>query len=289
MNDHNPVSPPLGSGGIDSHHHLWKYNPVRDAWITAEMKQIRTDFMPYDLLKELGENSMDGSIAVQADQSETETGFLTGWADRSDFIKGVVGWVDLRGRYLPERLDFYSNCSKLKGFRHIVQAEPDDNFLLGEDFCRGIGLLKQYNFTYDILIYPRQLPAAIQFVQKFPEQKFVIDHLGKPLIKDKVLEPWASQMKEIAKSPNVYCKISGLVTEADWKTWKPEDFKPYLDLVFEAFGTGRLMFGSDWPVCLLAADYAAVKSILTDYISGLTAPDRAKIMGGNAAAFYSIQ
>src|SRR5690348_12253724 len=228
---------------IDSHHHLWKYNSVRHTWITAEMKQIRTDFMPYDLLKELEENSMDGSIAVQADQSETETGFLIGWADRSNFIKGVVGWVDLRGKYLPERLDFYARCPKLKGFRHIVQAEPDDNFLLREDFCRGIGLLKQYNFTYDILIYPRQLPAAIQFVQKFPEQKFVIDHLAKPLIKDKMLEPWALQMKEIAKNPNVCCKVSGLVTEADWKTWKPEDFKPYLDVVFEAFGTGRLMFG----------------------------------------------
>lgn len=274
---------------IDSHNHLWKYNPVRDTWITAEMKQIRTDFMPYDLLKELEENNMDGSIAVQADQSETETGFLIGWADRSNFIKGVVGWVDLRGKYLAERLDFYARCPKLKGFRHIVQAEPDDNFLLREDFCRGIGLLKQYNFTYDILVYPRQLPAAIQFVQKFPEQKFVIDHLAKPLIKDKVLEPWASQMKEIAKNPNVCCKVSGLVTEANWKTWKPEDFKPYLDVVFEAFGTDRLMFGSDWPVCLLAADYAAVKNILTDYTSGLTAPDRAKIMGGNAEAFYGIQ
>lgn len=274
---------------IDSHNHLWKYNPVRDTWITAEMKQIRTDFMPYDLLKELEENNMDGSIAVQADQSETETGFLIGWADRSNFIKGVVGWVDLRGKYLPERLDFYARCPKLKGFRHIVQAEPDDNFLLREDFCRGIGLLKQYNFTYDILVYPRQLPAAIQFVQKFPEQKFVIDHLAKPLIKDKVLEPWASQMKEIAKNPNVCCKVSGLVTEANWKTWKPEDFKPYLDVVFEVFGTDRLMFGSDWPVCLLAADYATVKNILTDYISGLTAPDRAKIMGGNAEAFYGIQ
>ncbi len=274
---------------LDSHNHLWKYNPVRDAWITPEMKRIRTDFMPYDLLKELGENSIDGSILVQADQSETETGFLTGWADRSDFIRAVVGWVDLRSNYLPERLDFYARCPKLKGFRHIVQAEPDDNFLLREDFCRGIGLLKQYNFTYDIVIYPRQLPAAIQFVQKFPEQKFVIDHIAKPLIKDKVLEPWASQMKEIAKYANVYCKVSGLVTEADWKTWKPEDFKPYLDVVFEAFGTARLMFGSDWPVCLLAADYAAVKSILTNYISGLTVPDRLKIMGENAAAFYGIQ
>lgn len=274
---------------IDSHQHFWNYDQVRDAWITEDMRVIRTNFTPYDLYRELKDNQVDGCVAVQADQSETETAFLTDIAERNDFVKGVVGWVDLRGKFLEQRLEFYrGTTTKVKGFRHIVQGEPDDQFLLQQDFCDGIGLLKNYGFTYDILIYPKQLPAAIEFVAKFPEQKFVLDHIAKPDIKGKKTEPWAAQIKEIARYENVFCKVSGMVTEADWKYWRPEDLKPFLDIVFEAFGPGRLMFGSDWPVCLVAATYFKVKGVITDYLEQFTREEQDAVMGQNAIAFYNL-
>lgn len=274
---------------IDAHQHFWNYNPTRDAWITDDMRMIRTNFTPYDLLRELKENGMDGSVAVQADTSENETAFLVDIAERHDFVKGVVGWMDLCSEFAGDRLEFYHRTSKkIKGFRHVVQAEPDDNFLLREDFCRGISLLKKYNFTYDILIYPKQLSAAIRFAEKFPDQPFVIDHIAKPDIKNKKIEPWASQMKEIGKFPNVYCKLSGMITEADWGQWEPDDLKPYLDIVFESFGTKRLMFGSDWPVCLVAGTYSKVKKIITDYIQQFDVEAQNNIMGNNAIRFYNL-
>jgi L-fuconolactonase len=274
---------------IDAHQHFWNFDPVRDAWITEEMRVIRTNFTPYDLLRELRENGMDGSIAVQADASENETSFLADIADRHDFVKGVVGWVDFKSRYLDSRLEFYHRTAPcVKGFRHIVQAEPDDMFLMGEEFCRGISRLRNYGYTYDILIYPRQLPAAIRFVEKFPDQKFVIDHLAKPDIRNGKMEPWAALIREIATCPNVYCKVSGMVTEADWKKWRPEDFRPYLDVVFEAFGTARLMFGSDWPVCLVAGGYARVKDIITGYMKSFPEQEQQAVMGNNAVLFYNL-
>lgn len=274
---------------IDAHQHFWNYDPVRDAWITEEMHTIRTNFTPYDLLRELKENNIDGSVAVQADPSENETAFLIDIAERHDFVKGVVGWIDLCSEYVEHRLEFYHHTTnKVKGFRHIVQAEPDDNYLLRDDFCRGVSFLKKYNYTYDILIYPKQLPAAIRFVEKFPDQPFVIDHIAKPDIKNRKTDPWTSQMKEIALFPNVYCKVSGLVTEADWKQWKPDDLKPYLDVVFGSFGTKRLMFGSDWPVCLVAGTYARVKKVVTDYLQQFTEIERNAVMGNNAISFYHL-
>lgn len=274
---------------IDSHQHFWNYNPVRDAWINKDMAAIRTNFTPYDLLRELRENDVDGSVAVQADPSENETAFLVDIAERHDFVKGVVGWVDLQSESVEERLHFYRNTTTtVKGFRHIVQAEPDDNFLLREDFCHGISLLKKYNFTYDILIYPKQLPAAIQFAAKFPDQPMVLDHIAKPEIKAKISNPWKEQIKALAAHSNVYCKLSGLVTEADWKSWKADDLKPYLDAVFESFGTKRLMFGSDWPVCLVASTYTRVKKTITDYIKQFTEAEQQAIMGDNAATFYKL-
>lgn len=274
---------------IDAHQHFWNYDPVRDAWITENMRAIRASFTPYDLLRELKENDMDGSVAVQADPSENETAFLVDIAERHDFVKGVVGWVDLCGDFVEQRLDFYNRTTKkVKGFRHLVQSEADDNFLLREDFCRGISLLKKYNYTYDVLIFPKQLPAAIRFIEKFPDQSFVIDHIAKPDIKNKKTEPWASQIKEIARFPNVYCKVSGMVTEADWKSWKPDDLKPYLDIVFDAFGMKRLMFGSDWPVCLVAGTYTKVKKVITDYIQQFDTETQNAIMGNNAISFYNL-
>lgn len=274
---------------IDAHQHFWNYDPVRDVWITEEMRAIRTNFTPYDLYRELKENGIDGSVAVQADPSEQETSFLVDIAERNDWVKGVVGWVDLTSNTVEDRLHFYhTTTSTVKGFRHIVQSEPDDQFLLRPDFCRGIALLSRYHFTYDILIYPKQLPAAIKFAEKFPDQKFVLDHLAKPDIKGRKSDPWSEQLRRLAGFPNVYCKLSGMVTEANWPTWKPGDFKPYLDVVFEAFGCNRLMFGSDWPVCLVAGTYSRVKELVTDYIGQFTAEERQAVMGENAAAFYHL-
>jgi L-fucono-1,5-lactonase len=274
---------------IDSHQHFWRYDPRRDAWITGEMSVLKRDFLPQNLLSELAANGVDASIAVQASQSEDETLFLLECAERHPEIAGVVGWVDLCARNLPERLAYFSQFEKLCGFRHIAQAEPDDRFLLREDFCRGIGCLREFGFTYDILIYPKQLPATLEFVAKFPDQPFVIDHLAKPAIRAKEMHPWRDQICAVAENPNVFCKISGMITEADWKAWKAEDCRPYLDVVAGVFGSDRLMFGSDWPVCLLAGTYRRVKGVVDDYTRNLRAADRDKIFGGNAARFYGIE
>ena len=251
---------------IDSHQHYWIYNPVRDAWIDESMKILRKDFLPEHLSPILKELSISGTIAVQADQSEEETKFLLDLAEKNNWILGVVGWVDLQSKNIEERLEYFSNFKKLKGFRHIVQAEPDEKFLLNENFQNGIDLLKEYNFTYDILIYPKQLPAAIKFVQKNPDQKFILDHIAKPNIKRKEIKHWASQIKELANYPNVYCKLSGIITEANHQNWKADDIYPYLDVVFEAFGSNRLTFGSDWPVCLLAGSYKQVLNLIEGYL-----------------------
>lgn len=274
---------------FDAHQHFWHYDPVKDGWITNDMAVLKRDFLPTHLMPELAAHGVGGCIAVQADQSEQETLFLLELANSNPTIKGVVGWVDLRAKSCEARLEYFSQFSRLCGFRHIVQAEPDDNFMLREDFLRGIRRLKEFHFTYDILIYPKQLGAAIKLVEKTPDQPFVIDHLAKPLIKDKVLTPWAQQIKAIAAHPNVYCKVSGLITEADWRAWQPDDFKPYLDVIFAAFGSDRLMFGSDWPVCLLAGSYQQVVELMEDYTRGFTTEEKEKIFGLNAARFYGVK
>ncbi len=271
---------------IDAHQHFWHFNPARDRWITDEMAVLRRDFLPHHLVPELLAHGFQGCIAVQTDQSEAETLFLLDLANQHALIQGVIGWVDLCAGNVAERLDSFSKYPKLSGFRHIAQAEPDDRFLLREDFRRGIEYLGEFGFAYDILVYERQLPAAIELVSRFPGQRFVIDHIAKPSIKIKRYLPWGRYLALIAQNPNVYCKISGLVTEADWKQWRADDFKPYLDLVFESFGVERLMFGSDWPVCLLASGYGQVVQLIDDYTLSLSTLDRSKIFGLNAAHFY---
>jgi L-fuconolactonase len=274
---------------IDSHQHFWHYNAARDGWITDEMTELRRDFLPEELIRQMRASGIDGSIAVQADQSETETHFLLKLAESHPEIVGVVGWVDLKAENISERLDYVSHFEKLLGFRHIVQAEPDDGFLLQEDFLRGIKALERHGFTYDILIYERHLPVAAEFVRRFPSQRFIIDHLAKPCIKKKQLDDWARGMRAIAANQNVYCKVSGMVTENDWRLWKEADFKPYLDVVLEAFGADRLMFGSDWPVCLVAASYGQVKDIVAHYTHDLSQSEKEKIFGLNAARFYGVK
>ena len=273
---------------IDAHQHFWQYHPVRDAWIDESMQVIRRDFLPEHLAPLLEDSGVDGCVAVQADQSPEETAFLLGLAEQHDMIKGVVGWIDLRAADISEQLQQYALHPKLKGFRHIVQGEPDDRFLLGENFCRGIKALSRHHFTYDILVYPKQLPAVEEFVPRFPEQPLVIDHLAKPDIKRGELKAWAAHMRRIAQSPNVHCKLSGMVTEADWQQWEPAHFRPFLEVTLEAFGPRRLMYGSDWPVCLVAARYHEVKDIITDFISTLSATEQSQIMGGNACSFYHL-
>lgn len=273
---------------IDAHQHFWHYNPVRDTWITPNMARIQRDFLPEDLEPVLEANGIEGCVAVQADQSEAETEFLLRQADAHEFVKGVVGWVDLRSDKLHDRLDYFSRYEKLKGFRHVVQAEAD-NFLRQADFIRGVRQLPVFGFTYDILIYPSQLEAALYFVEQLPDVNFVLDHLAKPYVKSGELDAWAGAMRRLAAFPNVCCKLSGMVTEADWNSWTPDTFMPYLDVVFEAFGTDRLLYGSDWPVCLVAGEYGEVKDIVTRYLRDFSEHERAKVMGGNAVRFYQLE
>jgi L-fucono-1,5-lactonase len=273
---------------LDAHQHFWRYNAVRDGWITGEMAAIRRNFLPEHLAPELNSNGVRGTVAVQADQSEEETRFLLDLAERNSFVRGVVGWVDLRSDRVAERLDFFSQFPRLRGFRHIVQAEPDDRFLLRPDFLHGIGSLAGFGFTYDLLVYPRQLPAAAELAAKFPAQKFVLDHIAKPPVKSHEIAGWERSLRQLAAHPNVSCKLSGLITEADWKRWRAADFKPYLDVVFDCFGSERMMFGSDWPVCLLAASYGQVKRLVADYTEALPEADRDKIFGLNAGRFYGL-
>lgn len=272
---------------IDSHQHFWKYDPVRDSWINGAMKIIQRDFLPSDLKPILTENNVDGCIAVQADQSETETTFLLNLATHNNFIKGVVGWVDLCDNNVKKRLEHFAQNKLFKGVRHILQAEKE-GFILDQAFMDGIGELATLNLTYDLLVFPNQLKNSTKLVSKFSNQKFVLDHIAKPPIKSGEINDWKAAITALAKNPNVYCKLSGLTTEANWSSWNISDFTPYIDVVFEAFGTDRLMFGSDWPVCLLAGSYSKNKDIITSYIQQLSPTEQAQIMGLNAMDFYNL-
>ncbi|MEO6150361.1 MAG: amidohydrolase family protein [Mucilaginibacter sp.] len=273
---------------IDAHQHFWQFDPVRDSWITGEMSVIQRDMMPGDLEPLLKQYNFDGCILVQTNQSPAENDFLLEQASAHDFIKGVVGWVDLKTADIDEQLVNCKSLKKLKGFRHILQGEVDRAYMLDASFMQGIGLLEKYNYTYDILIYPDQLEHTLEFVKAFPNQKFVVDHIAKPNIKDKKIDDWANGIKAIAGHENVYCKVSGMLTEADWLNRQEADFEPYLEVVFDAFGTGRLMFGSDWPVCNVAGGYGRVISVAEKYVNKLSAYEQSRFWGLNAAEFYTI-
>lgn len=273
---------------IDAHQHFWKYESAKHSWIDDSMAVIRKDFFPSDLQKVYAENAVDGCIAVQADQTLAETNFLLKLAHENDFIKGVVGWVDLQSTAVDSVLEKYYSEKRLKGWRHIVQGEADHNFLMRPDFLRGISYLEKYDYVYDILIFPHQLGATLEFVKQFPHQKFIIDHMAKPYIKDGFFEGWAVLMKEIAKHENVHCKLSGMITEADYKAWTPQQIAPYMDWVLKAFGAERIMFGSDWPVCLVAGNYGQVKNLVTDFIGTLSENEQKAIMGENAFKCYQL-
>lgn len=274
---------------IDSHQHFWKYNPVRDSWITEDMAVIKKDQMPEDLLPLLKENNLDGCIVVQSDQSEEENHFQLQNADNFQFIKGIVGWVDLQANDIEEKLSYYSQFKKIKGFRHVLQGEPDRALMLKKEFKHGISKLHQFSFTYDILIFEDQLKYASELAKAYPDQLFVLDHIAKPDIKNQKITDWKKNIEHLAQLENVYCKVSGMVTEADWNGWKADDFTPYMDIVFDSFGIKRLMFGSDWPVCRVAATYTEVLEIFKNYIKNLSQDEQDLLMGGNAIKFYNIK
>jgi L-fuconolactonase len=273
---------------IDAHQHFWQFDPVRDSWINEEMAIIQNDFLPQQLESILKQNGIDGSVVVQSDQSEKENEFQLSNAAQYDFIRGVIGWVDLQAADIEDKLAYYQQFKKLKGFRHVLQGEPQRDLMLQPAFKKGIGLLNKYEFTYDVLIFPDQLKYTKELAAAFPDQPFVIDHIAKPGIKDGLIAEWKKDIMAVADCENVYCKISGMVTEADWKNWKPDDFTPYLDAIVEAFGTERIMYGSDWPVCLVAADYAKMKAIVDNYFSTFSASEQAAFFGKTAIGFYKL-
>jgi L-fuconolactonase len=274
---------------IDAHQHFWIYDPREYEWIDGTMTALRRDFLPADLQGELKREGFQGSVAVQAGQSLQETRWLLELAGQSSFILGVVGWVDLRSLQVREDLQVVARNPKLVGIRHIVQSEPDDRFLLQPDFLRGISLLGEFDLAYDILIYPKHLSLAAEFVRRFPEQRFVLDHLAKPEVRSGAINAWKKGIAELAANPNVYCKLSGLVTEADWNRWNPEDMRPYLDVAFERFGANRLMIGSDWPVCTVAGSYRRVMGVVKDYLSRHSEQEREAVLGGNAKRFWRLK
>ena len=273
---------------IDSHHHFWKYDPHTYSWMNEKMEVLKVDYQPIDLRKEIEEAGIDGVVSVQADQSLRETDDLLEHAKTNDFILGVVGWFPLADSNVKDLFDKYSNNQLLKGIRHVVQDEPDDNFILGEQFNRGVSLIKDYNWVYDILIYERQLGPSIQFVDRHPEQIFVLDHIAKPRIGESVIEPWKAQMYEMSKRENVSCKLSGIATEAKWNEWKKEDLIPYMEIALDAFGPGRVMFGSDWPVAKLAVEYGPWVEICRDFISSLSDNEKSLIEGRVALEIYGL-
>ncbi|WP_400191759.1 amidohydrolase family protein [Hymenobacter sp. B81] len=273
---------------IDAHQHFWQFEPRRDAWLTDELAALRRDFRPADLAPLLQAHGFDGCVAVQADQSEQETAFLLELAGQHDFIRGVVGWVDLQAADVAARLDYWQQFELLKGFRHILQGEADRALMLTPAFRRGLAALYRHGFSYDLLILPDQLGYAAELADTFSTQPFVLDHLAKPFIKAGALEPWRRQLRELAAHENVLCKVSGLVTEADWQGWQPADFRPYLDAAFEAFGPRRLMFGSDWPVCRAAGGYGRAYALVEDYLCPFSADEQRGFWGDNAAAFYRL-
>ena len=273
---------------IDAHHHLWRYTPADYGWIDDDMAALRRDFLAKDLIEAIASVDIDGTIAVQARQSLEETRWLLDLADDCQAIRGVVGWAPIAGEEFPGCMEEFDGREKLKGLRHVIQGEKDEYYILREDFNSGIRTMLGSGLVYEILIYERHLPQTIDFVDEHPDQPFVLDHIAKPLIAGGVIEPWASQLKELGKREHVCCKISGLVTEANWQAWTPETLKPYLDVCVESFGPARLMAGSDWPVCLVASGYARWWSVLRDSFASFSETERAAIFGGTAIEVYGL-
>ncbi len=273
---------------IDAHHHFWQYSPAEYGWIDESMAVLRQDFLPQHLATELARAGVDGVVSVQARQSVAETAWLLELARQHEFIRGVVGWVPLVSPNVADDLARLSVNPKLKAVRHVLQDEPDDEFMLRSDFNEGIKALRPFGLVYDILIFERHLPAAVQFVDRHPNQVFVLDHVAKPRIRQGLLQPWKDRLTELARRPNVSCKLSGMVTEADWHAWTPQQLQPYAESALEAFGPRRVMFGSDWPVCLLACSYSRWVEVVEGFLSKLSAAEQQRIWSGTAVETYRL-
>jgi L-fuconolactonase len=274
---------------IDTHQHFWSYNDRDYVWMSAAMGKLRRDHLPKDLLPLIEAAGIDATVAVQARQCLEESAWLLELADKYTFIRAVVGWVDLCGEDVVDQLERLAQHPKLRGIRHVIHDEPDDEFMLRKAFLNGLRQLNRFELTYDLLLFPRHLPIACNLVKRFPDQPFVLDHIAKPPVRAAEMDPWATDVKRLAEFPNVFCKISGLVTEGNWNSWRAQDFEPYLEVVLNAFGPQRLMIGSDWPVCTLAADYASVIEFEVDYIAKLSADEQRAILQDNPIKFYSLQ
>lgn len=274
---------------LDAHQHFWRYRPADYPWIDpSRMASIAHDFLPSDLQPQLRAAGFDGCIAVQARQSVDDTRFLLEMAAAHPWVAGVVGWVDLQADDAREQLEHWARDPNLVGIRHIVHDEPDDRFMLRPAFRRGLALLADFDLTYDLLLFPKHLSVAIDVVSQFPKQKFVLDHLAKPFIRTGEIDAWARAIERLAAHPNVCAKLSGLVTEADWNAWTPQQLQPYLEVALGCFGANRLMVGSDWPVCTLAGDYARIMSAVVDFADNRPTAERDAMLGGTAAAFYQL-
>jgi L-fuconolactonase len=273
---------------LDAHHHLWKFNDAEYGWMDETMSILKRDYLPADLEKQLDGPGVSGTIAVQARQTVEETRWLLEMAGQHSFIKGVVGWVDICSDQLSKQLDQLSSHPLLVGVRHVIHDEPDDDFMLRPAFIKGMEKLVQHNLTYDLLIFPRHLQRAIDLVSLFPDQRFILDHMAKPQIRSGILVPWQEEMAALADLPNVWCKVSGMVTEANIEQWKYEDFIPYLDTVAETFGPDRIMIGSDWPVCRLAGEYQQIMDIPVRYFNALDPDEKEKVFGLNCADCYEL-
>ena len=274
---------------IDAHQHFWKYSAEEYPWIGAGMERLARDYSAAELENVARPVGVTGSVAVQARQSLEETRWLLGLVDANPFIQGVVGWVDLRSERVAEEIAEFASHERFVGVRHVVQDEPDPRFLLGEDFVRGVRTLHQFGLVYDLLLYPRQVRAAVELAGMLPEQPFVLDHLAKPGIKSGEIAEWQRDIEALAVHPNVACKLSGLVTEAAWRQWQRADFTPYLEVALAAFGPERLMFGSDWPVCLLSGEYADIVGIIDDFISTLNPAEQSHIWGETTSRVYGLR
>lgn len=272
---------------IDTHVHFWNFDPAKDSWITGEMNAIRRNFTPNELLRIYKELHITGCIAVQANQSESENDFLLSMASQNEIIKGIVGWVDLKSKNLEERLAYWSAFKKIKGWRHVLQAENSD-FILSKDFAEGIRALNKYNYTYDLLCYHNQLPDIIKLVDKATEQAYVLDHCGKPDVRSQDLKAWSQNIKMLAQNPNVYCKLSALLVEADWKNWREIEIFNCFDVIFEHFGTDRIMYGSDWPVVLLSRPYNDWFNLVAKYASKFSIQERENLFLNTASSFYQL-
>lgn len=272
---------------IDSHHHFWRYDPEQYGWIDDDMARLRRDFLPADLKGTIGAAGVDGVMSVQARQTVAETEWLLTLADQHDFIRGIVGWVPLSEPTVEEVLAAYAPRPKMKAVRHVLQGE-DPSYMLSNEFNRGVAALRKHDLAYDILIYERQLPQAIELVDRHPEQRFVLDHIAKPRIREGLIEPWRTGIRELARRPHVWCKLSGMVTEADYRAWTEAQLRPYVEVVLEAFGPRRLMFGSDWPVCLVACEYERWSRIVRDFVSALSDEEQRLVLGEAAAEAYGL-